>query len=110
MCGIAGFYTTSSITEDEKKSIINSMLNTISHRGPDDRDKFIYKNLCLGHVRLSIIDIQYGNQAVILNDGRYILIFNEEIYNYLELRQQLISKGYKFKTYSDSEVLLYMYI
>lgn len=86
------------------------MLNLISHPGPDNSDIFQDKNMCLGHSRLSIIDLSpnanqpmiYKNKAVILSDG--------EIYNFMELRKDLEDAGYKFKSDSDTEVLLLDYV
>lgn len=106
MCGIVGFYGNIS----NKKQILADMMQSIKHRGPDDEGFFYHNNIALGHVRLSIIDIESGKQPISSNDGRYTLIFNGEIYNYIELRQSLNAKGYRFKTHSDSEVLLYLYI
>ncbi|WP_323594875.1 asparagine synthase (glutamine-hydrolyzing) [Aliarcobacter butzleri] len=106
MCGIVGFYS----KRGGKESIINKQLNTLYHRGPDDQKTYIDENIAFGHSRLAIIDIANAQQPMQSNDNRYILIFNGEIYNYLELRQHLVSKGIKFKTHSDTEVLLNMYI
>ncbi|HMW04649.1 MAG TPA: asparagine synthase (glutamine-hydrolyzing) [Leptospiraceae bacterium] len=107
MCGIVGFFSNNLTKENQ---IINSMLTSIQHRGPDGHGVFDVDNIVLGHVRLAIIDIQNGIQPFITADNRYVLIFNGEIYNYLELRQTLVSKGYKLTTYSDTEVLLYMFV
>lgn len=107
MCGIAGFQAKGI---GDKECIIRPMLGVIAHRGPDACGVRFVDDVCLGHVRLAIIDVEHGKQPVESADGRYSLIFNGEIYNYVELRQELINKGYKLKTYADSEVLLYMYI
>ena len=106
MCGIVGFYS----KRNDKKHIIDEQLKTLSHRGPDDNDTFLNANIAFGHSRLAIIDINHAKQPMKSADHQYILIFNGEIYNYLELRQHLVSKGMQFKTYSDTEVLLNMYI
>ena len=106
MCGIVGFYS----NRKDKKNILEKQLSVLNHRGPDDIGIYIDKNIALGHTRLAIIDLEHAKQPFISNDNRYVLIFNGEIYNYLELRQDLISKGYKFKTFSDTEVLLNMFI
>lgn len=108
MCGIVGFYSVK--FEENKKNIIASMLDVIKHRGPDDTGQWYSKRVSFGHVRLSIIDIINGKQPMQTQDGKYSLIFNGEIYNYIELRQLLVSKGYVFRTNSDTEVLLNMYI
>ncbi len=107
MCGIVGFYVRN-IQKD--KLTMSRMLDTIAHRGPDDKGIEHTDDLIFGHVRLAIIDIEHGRQPMKSPTGRYTLVFNGEIYNYLELRQQLVVKGYKLKTNSDSEVLLYLYI
>ena len=106
MCGIVGFYSKNSC----KKNIIQEQLDTLMHRGPDDSNIYLGENIALGHARLAIIDIEHATQPMHSKDGRFILIFNGEIYNYLELRQHLSQKGIRFKTYSDTEVLLEMYI
>ena len=106
MCGIVGFYS----FIKNKDIIINNQLETIRHRGPDDKNIYVHNNIALGHARLAIIDIKQGSQPMHSIDGRFTIVFNGEIYNYLELRQHLVSKGIDFKTYSDTEVLLNMYI
>ena len=108
MCGITGFIGGSNV--ESKDGILTSMMDVIRHRGPDGDGKYIDENVALGHVRLAIIDINNGAQPFYSEDERYVITYNGEIYNYLELRQRLISKGYQLKTYSDTEVLLYTYI
>jgi asparagine synthase (glutamine-hydrolysing) len=79
----------------------------MKHRGPDDEGVFYEGNLGLGFVRLSILDLtRAGNQPMITDDGRYVIVYNGEIFNYIELRDDLIKKGYHFRTRSDTEVLL----
>ena len=99
MCGIVGF----SDRSINKENIIKSMSDKISHRGPDDYGYYIDNNIALGHRRLSIIDLNTGKQPI--EDKNYVIIYNGEIYNYLELKEELKHK-YKFKTKSDTEVLL----
>ena len=109
MCGIAGIISKKVSLNDE--DIIKKMLREISHRGPDYIDQKIINNKAVfGHCRLAIIDHQNCNQPIVSDDKRFILIFNGEIYNYLELKDKLISKGIKFKTNSDTEVLLKLLI
>ena len=109
MCGIAGIISKNVSLNDE--DIIKKMLREISHRGPDYIDQKIINNKAIfGHCRLAIIDHQNCNQPIISDDKRFILVFNGEIYNYLELKDKLISKGIKFKTNSDTEVLLKLLI
>lgn len=105
MCGICG------IIDFNKKEIhqeeIFPMMKAMKHRGPDDDGVFTFQNLGLGFVRLSILDLSAaGHQPMESKDGRYMLVFNGEIYNYLELRDELKSKGHKFTTETDTEVLL----
>jgi len=107
MCGIVGFHTKKSI---DKNQVLGPMMESIKHRGPDASGTYFNKKLALGHQRLSIIDIKNGAQPMFSIDGRHIIIFNGEIYNYLELRQQLTASGYSFNTYSDTEVLLNLFI
>lgn len=106
MCGIAGFARKH---KADDLGIIKAMLDVIAHRGPDGRGVELADKFVFGHVRLAIIDIAGGRQPIKSFDGRYTLILNGEIYNYLELRKSLIKKGYVLKTNSDAEVLLYMY-
>src|SRR5210317_1595973 len=106
MCGIVGFQT----YIENKEGIITEMMDVIRHRGPDADGKAFIDNTSFGHVRLSIIDIEHGQQHMKTPDGRYTIVLNGEIYNYLELRKSLISKGYQLQTNSDTEVLLYMFV
>lgn len=103
MCGIAGIIGTNS------NKRVQEMLNLLKHRGPDARG--IWKSnreLSLGHVRLSINDLtEAGNQPMFSEDGSIVLVANGEIYNYLELRKELESKGIKFNSNSDSEVIIH---
>ncbi|MDG1729353.1 MAG: asparagine synthase (glutamine-hydrolyzing) [Algibacter sp.] len=105
MCGIVGI-----IGKKANASVLNKMLSTQHHRGPDFTGKCLKKDVALGHNRLSIIDPRpSSNQPFFSKDKRYILIFNGEIYNYIELKSKLNS-GYDFSTNSDTEVLLAAYI
>ena len=85
------------------------MSNILEHRGPDGIGTSSGNNFIFGHRRLAIIDLDYGLQPMISEDKSITLIFNGEIYNYLELRQDLVRKGIRFKTHSDTEVLLRCY-
>jgi asparagine synthase (glutamine-hydrolysing) len=109
MCGIAGIinFDNSGV---EKASIQNMMLK-MKHRGPDDEGTFFQDNIGLGFVRLSIIDLSsLGHQPMVSSDGRYTIVFNGEIYNYLELREELMNEGCVFVSKTDTEVLLNAYI
>lgn len=109
MCGINGIINfNNSKVKEEKIELMNKL---IKHRGPDSDGTFIDGNVGLGHVRLSIIDLSdAGAQPFFSIDKKYIIIFNGEIYNYIELKEDLLKKGYEFKSSSDTEVLLNMYI
>lgn len=105
MCGISGLITSSNPVS---LSILKSMTNTISHRGPNGDGHWINssKNVGLGHRRLAIIDLSCeADQPMTYLNGRYRIVFNGEIYNYIELREKLIKKGYQFKNSSDTEIL-----
>jgi len=108
MCGINGLlYFQKDQKVDEK--IILKMIKTIEHRGPDDYGVFCEDNVGLGFRRLSIIDLKSGHQPLLNQDKSLIIVFNGEIYNYREKRKFLLSKGYKFNTESDTEVILHLY-
>ena len=105
MCGIAGF-----VSEKLDISTLRSMCNILQHRGPDAEGFFCKQNIGLGHRRLSIIDIsEAANQPMFSSDGDWVIILNGEIYNYRELRKELIDKGCVFKTNSDTEVILHSF-
>ncbi len=103
MCGIAGFIS----NDKKKKEIIKKMADRISHRGPDGEGYYIDDYIALGHRRLSIIDVGRGNQPMYNEDKSLVIVFNGEIYNYQELKEEL--PNHKFKTKADTEVLLHGY-
>ena len=103
MCGICGFI---GIRED---GLLERMTTSMSHRGPDGCGYFQCGEVGLGHRRLSIIDVEGGRQPIENEDGSLVLIFNGEIYNYQELREGLLERGHRFRTRSDSEVILHLY-
>jgi asparagine synthase (glutamine-hydrolysing) len=105
MCGIAGF-TTFRNAPDDKTALIHRMTDALIHRGPDAEGYFISPQVALGHRRLSIIDIEGGAQPMTLAGERYHLVYNGEIYNYIELQRSLERRGFQFRTRSDTEVLL----
>lgn len=110
MCGIAG---TISIGKPVEKQRLESMLDCLKHRGPEDHGVWLNKNQHVGLAqrRLAIIDLSSGgHQPMVSEDGRFVLTFNGEIYNYKEIRSELISKGWIFSSQSDTEVLLKAYI
>ncbi|MBI2065579.1 MAG: asparagine synthase (glutamine-hydrolyzing) [Candidatus Zambryskibacteria bacterium] len=98
MCGIAG------IIDPKGKDYIEKITDAIRHRGPDDDGFFTDEYISLGVRRLSIIDLAKGSQPITSKDGRYLIFFNGEIYNYKEIKKDLV--GYEFKTESDTEVIL----
>lgn len=107
MCGIVGFVDHKSLKE--KKTIIKKMAERIKHRGPDDAGYFSDDVISLGHRRLSIIDLKSGKQPIYNENETKVIIFNGEIYNYKELKEELIKKGHTFKTETDTEVLIHGY-
>lgn len=86
------------------------MADAIAHRGPDEEGFYVDDHAALGHRRLSIIDLSSGQQPMAAQNGNYQIVFNGEVYNYLEIKEDLIQKGYHFKTTSDTEVVLKSYI
>lgn len=109
MCGIAGIYNYHSSKEPSTEQNVKRMLYMISHRGPDESGVFLDNNIGIGSVRLSIIDLASGQQPMSDVTGRYWIVYNGEIFNYKELRSDLIKKGIQFKTTSDTEVVIQMY-
>ncbi len=110
MCGIAGIIGLPKVDGD-RPSVVAKMLTRLVHRGPDDSGMVeLGSDAVLGHRRLAIIDVEHAKQPMVSADGRYHLTYNGEIYNYLELRQELIQRGVRFSTFSDTEVLLNLLI
>ena len=104
MCGIAGFVD--EIGDGEK--LLATMLNAIAHRGPDACKTYIHENIHLGHNRLSIIDLS-ANANQPMHDNGLTIVYNGEIYNYIEIRTELEKSGEVFKTKSDTGVILKAY-
>ena len=102
MCGICGF-TGNDVDRDP---VLTNMMNRIIHRGPDGSGKYLDEGIAMGFRRLSIIDLKGGDQPMQTEDGKLVISFNGEIYNYRELREVLKIKGHTFRTNSDTEVLL----
>lgn len=109
MCGIAGILHHSGYAGD-CVSLVRNMLSRIQYRGPDESGIYSHKHVTLGSVRLSIIDLAGGRQPFSSADGRYYIVYNGEIFNYIELRKLLQEQGFIFRTSSDTEVLLNAYI
>lgn len=108
MCGIAGFLDLQILPAKPCDSL-DRMLGSIAHRGPDDQGTLVDRELQMGMRRLSIIDLADGHQPIYDESGRYAVIFNGEIYNYRELREELLARGHILKTHSDTEVIVHLY-
>jgi len=105
MCGIAG------IAGYKNEAGVTRMLEATAHRGPDDRGMYADDLCTLGHNRLSILDLSSaGHQPMLSDNGQYVLVYNGELYNYMEHRQQLIQRGVKLRSHTDTEVLLHLYM
>lgn len=109
MCGIAGIYNYHSTKEPSTERSVRKMLSLIKHRGPDESGIYLNQNIGIGSVRLSIIDLSSGQQPLCDESENYWIVYNGEIFNYPELRADLIKKGIKLKTYCDTEVVVQMY-
>jgi asparagine synthase (glutamine-hydrolysing) len=105
ICGIVDLERPDAISLD----VLNRMNDALAHRGPDDAGVYLAQNVGLGHRRLSIIDVIGGHQPLSNEDGTIWVLLNGEIYNYSELRQKLLSRGHKFATSSDTEVIAHLY-
>ncbi|ANM29261.1 hypothetical protein ABI59_06160 [Acidobacteria bacterium Mor1] len=109
MCGIAGFH--GSLPEGDTRQLIETMTGSIRHRGPDESGYFLSpeRSTLLINTRLSVIDLEGGSQPIKAEDGSAVVVQNGEIYNYQELRDELKREGMRFRTHSDTEVLLAAY-
>jgi asparagine synthase (glutamine-hydrolysing) len=108
MCGVCGIVRSDGAGPDDER-LVEMMCDELRHRGPDDHGMFAAPGVVLGHRRLSIIDLDTGAQPMSINDGALTIVFNGEIYNYRELRDQLAARGRVFRTKSDTEVILHLY-
>jgi len=108
MCGICGILEIGS-DQVVRRDVLQRMTDTLTHRGPDDAGYHIEAGVGLGHRRLSIIDIDSGQQPLCNEDGTVWIVFNGEIYNFCELRDLLEQKGHKFRTHSDTETIVHLY-
>ena len=104
MCGIAGYFGL-----PENKPLLKTMNDAQAHRGPDGEGFYVQGSVGLAHLRLAIIDRAHGEQPLFTKDKSLSLVYNGEIYNYLELREELEQAGYEFTTQSDTEVVLQAY-
>ena len=108
MCGFAGFLGETT-HPGGKERLLNGMAEAIAHRGPDGRGTFTADGVGLAHVRLSIVGLSDGRQPMSNSTGDIVIAFNGEIFNYVELRDELVAKGHRFRTQTDTEVLLQLY-
>lgn len=110
MCGIAGFIVNDKNAPIENHAaLLDEMCRVIAHRGPDDQGTLVKGRAAIGMRRLSIIDLAGGHQPIFNEDGTIAIVFNGEIYNYLELRKELETAGHKFQTNSDTEAIVHAY-
>lgn len=107
MCGFAGYIN--NYATFDKVAVIHAMADRIKHRGPDDAHYYVDDDISLGFRRLSIIDLEGGRQPILNEDGKLVLLFNGEIYNYQSIREDLLKAGHVFTTKTDSEVILHGY-
>ncbi|MEE9170354.1 MAG: asparagine synthase (glutamine-hydrolyzing) [bacterium] len=105
MCGICGVIE----RDADNSKLVRSMADLLAHRGPDDAGVYQSGDFCLGHRRLSIIDLVTGSQPILNDDKTLAIVFNGEIYNYRKLRKELVDEGLRFRTQSDTEVILRLY-
>ena len=108
MCGLCGIFNVGT-NEPVRQPLLKAMADTIAHRGPDAEGFYTLGPIGLAHRRLSIIDLEGGQQPMASADRSVVVVFNGEIYNFPELRQQLEQKGYTFTSKSDTEVIIYLY-
>ena len=108
MCGIVGVFNYLSGL-DADQDVVNEMSTLIKHRGPDDFGNFFEKNLGLAFRRLSIIGLKDGSQPMVSSSGRFVIVFNGEIYNYKQLRAKCELLGYNFSSASDTETILALF-
>jgi asparagine synthase (glutamine-hydrolysing) len=109
MCGICGFVRFDGPVSADDLNVIGRMNKRIFHRGPDAQETMIYEHVALGFSRLSIIGLDNGMQPIVNEDESVILVCNGEIFNYVELREDLIKRGHVFRTRSDVEVIVHLY-
>ena len=109
MCGLAGMYNFRSLAPADRAAV-ERMTKVLVHRGPDDEGFYFEHAIGLGHRRLSILDLsERGHQPMRTADGRFVIAYNGEVYNYLEIRKELEADGYRFRTETDTEVILALY-
>src|SRR4051812_1246542 len=107
MCGIAGLLATTGAPPTWSE--LGAMAAALRHRGPDETGALRSNRVGLAHTRLSIIDLESGQQPIENEDGSLHIVFNGEIFNYLELREELLALGHRFRTKSDTEVIVHAF-
>src|SRR5215467_13783392 len=106
MCGIAGRVSSASAVD---RVVVEQMCSVLEHRGPDSRGVFVDEGIGMGIQRLRVIDLETGDQPIYNEDDSVVLVLNGEIYNYEELRAELIARGHSFSTQGDAEVIVHLY-
>ena len=109
MCGIAGFYNFKTSNQDLSTAVLRAMLTRIKHRGPDESGIYLADNIGLGSVRLSVLDLSNGTMPISNFEESLWIVYNGEIFNHRELRKELEDKDHKFRTQSDTEVVVHLY-
>ena len=108
MCGIVGSFGPG-MAPAQAEPLLRSMADAVAHRGPDEMGVHADGEIGLGHRRLSIVGLADGQQPMLSQDGNLVISFNGEIFNYVELRDDLIARGHRFRSGSDTEVLLRLF-
>src|SRR5262245_37562678 len=108
MCGIAGRFNFDPALDIDRR-VLNAMTSSLAHRGPDADGFHVGAGIGLGHRRLSIIDLSTGSQPLANEDGNIWVVFNGEIYNFAETRAELVKAGHRFRTQTDTEVIVHAY-
>jgi len=107
MCGIAGIISAAPAAAD--RALVESMTRAMTHRGPDAEGYFVHGHVALGHRRLKIVDLEGGKQPLFNEDESVVVVFNGEIFNFQQIKTELESKGHRFRTHSDTEVIVHAY-
>ncbi len=109
MCGIAGIAWSEKSGRSADRSVLVRMTDRIAHRGPDDAGVFVDGNVGLGHRRLTIVDLKTGGQPMSNSDGSHVIVYNGEVYNHGDYREDLVERGYRYASTSDTETILHLY-
>ena len=109
MCGINGIALSSRSRRRVDPSVLKSMRDVITHRGPDDEGIYIDENVGLGHRRLSIVDVASGHQPMTNEDSSLYITYNGEVYNHADFREMLEARGHVYQTHCDTETILHLY-